>query len=239
MKHGPLIVVGLLVAAASSWSAIILGPVIQWNDLQPFKDETTGALYPARRPGLAEQGLEVFRSQGCFHCHSQNVRSAGLASDLKQGLGARRTVALDFLYDSVVMPGEVRLGPDLANFGARARKGQGADTNALVSSVLSRLYNPQSKLPGSMMPRYPWLFEVRPKGSVADPLAIKPDNGVTLGAGEELVPKPEAVALAHYLLSLDSNVSIFEAPIPAPPKPNGATNEVANAGATTNVTSKP
>ena len=239
MKHGPYIVVGLLLAAATSWSSIILAPVIQWNDLQPFKDDTTGALYPARRPGLAEQGLEVFRAQGCFHCHSQNVRSAVVSSDLKQGLGARRTVALDFLYDRVVMPGEVRSGPDLANFGARARKGQGADTNALVSSVLARLYNPQSKSPDSMMPRYPWLFEIRPKGSISDPLAIKPESGVKLGAGEELVPKPEAIALAHYLLSLDSNVSIFEAPIPAPPKPKATTNEVAAGGGATNVTSKP
>ena len=39
--------------------------------------------------------------------------------DLARGWGRRRTVAEDFLFDSPVMPGSQRVGPDLANVGAR------------------------------------------------------------------------------------------------------------------------
>ena len=37
----------------------------------------------------------------------------------ERGWGKRRTVAEDFLYDYPVMLGQQRIGPDLANIGAR------------------------------------------------------------------------------------------------------------------------
>lgn len=218
MKHGPLILVGLLLAAASSWSAIVLSPAIQWSDYQPAKDDNTGTYYPGRRPGLAEQGREVYRANGCYHCHTQNVRRKGLGQDIENGAGPRRTVALDFLFDEQVMPGEFRFGPDLANFGARARKGIGADTNALVSSVLAKLYNPRSGQVGSSMPGYEFLFEVRkPTPSDAGNI-VKVETTDTVPPGQAIIAKHSAVALAHYLLSLDSTVSVFESPVPQPPK---------------------
>ena len=39
--------------------------------------------------------------------------------DMARGWGKRRTVAEDFLFDSPVMPGSQRVGPDLANVGLR------------------------------------------------------------------------------------------------------------------------
>lgn len=237
MKHGPFIVVGLLLASASSWCGMVLAPMIQWKDLQPEKDEATATFYPSRRSGLAEQGSEVYRANGCFHCHTQVIRGRGLGKDLEKGLGTRRSVAIDFLHDHTVMPGETRLGPDLANFGVRSRKA--GDTNGVLSlqSILVNLFNPRSVNPASMMPAYPGLFEVRSVGRTPSPdaLALPPGSGV--GSGLEVLPKPEALALAAYLSSLDSQKSVFVAPVPKPVKKGGeagGTNAVAGAVAGTN-----
>jgi hypothetical protein len=40
-------------------------------------------LYPTPRPGLAQQGLEVYRAQGCAYCHSQQVRQSGTRFELE------------------------------------------------------------------------------------------------------------------------------------------------------------
>jgi cbb3-type cytochrome oxidase cytochrome c subunit len=37
-----------------------------------------GELYPQARPGLAAQGREVYRANGCVSCHSQQVRQSGV-----------------------------------------------------------------------------------------------------------------------------------------------------------------
>ncbi len=218
MKHGPFIVVGLLLASASSWCGMVLAPLVQWLDLQPQKDDATATYYPSRRSGLAEQGSEVYRAMGCFHCHTQVIRARGFGRDLENGLGTRRSVAIDFLYDHTVMPGETRLGPDLTNFGVRSRKA--GDTNGVLSrqSILVKLFNPRSVNSASIMPSYPELFEVRKIGKMPSPeaLALSPGSGVE--SGLEVVPKPEALALAAYLSSLDCRKSVFEAPVPKPVK---------------------
>jgi ribosomal protein L7/L12 len=33
----------------------------------------SGATYPVARPGLARQGLDVYRANGCVYCHSQQI----------------------------------------------------------------------------------------------------------------------------------------------------------------------
>jgi cytochrome c oxidase cbb3-type subunit II len=63
--------------------------------------------------------------------------------------GVRRSVAADFLYDSPVQLGSVRVGPDLANVGARLGN---ADWQLL------HLYAPQSVVKNSAMPPFRFLF---------------------------------------------------------------------------------
>ncbi len=221
MKHGPFILVGLLLASASSWCGMVLAPLVQWRDLQPEKDEGTATYYPSRRSGLAEQGSEVYRAMGCFHCHTQIIRGRGLGMDLEKGLGTRRSVAIDFLYDHTVMPGETRLGPDLANFGVRSRKA--GDTNGALArrSILVKLFDPRSVNSASIMPSYAHLFEVRKISRTPSPEALVLSPGAGAQSGFEVVPKPEAIALAAYLTSLDSQKSVFVAPVPKPVKKGG------------------
>ncbi len=218
MKHCPFIIVGLFLASTVSWCGMVLGPLLQWLDLQPQKDESTASYYPSRRSGLAEQGAEVYRAMGCFHCHTQIVRGKGLGTDLEKGLGTRRSVVLDYLYDHTVMPGENRIGPDLANFGVRSRIA--GDTNGVLArrTILTKLFNPRAVLPKSNMPAYRELFEVRRAGASPsdESLTLPPGSGVE--SGYEVVAKAEAIALAAYLSSLDCQKAVFEAPVPKPAK---------------------
>jgi cbb3-type cytochrome oxidase cytochrome c subunit len=147
--------------------------------------------------------------------------------DMARGWGKRGSVAEDFLYDSPVQPGAMRIGPDLANIGLRQ-----SDANW----HLRHLYAPTSEVKGSTMPPYRFLFEVRKVERQASNMAITLAKEYGPPAGYEVVPKPEAQALVAYLLSLKSDAPLFVAPLsvasaPAPSTNNptgGATNAPAN-----------
>ena len=82
MKHGPLIFLGVFFTLATSWCGLIFAPQLQLGSQQPVKLEATGQLYPPARPGLAQQGAEVYRANGCVYCHSQQVRQSDSEFDL-------------------------------------------------------------------------------------------------------------------------------------------------------------
>jgi cbb3-type cytochrome oxidase cytochrome c subunit len=136
------------------------------------------------------------------------VEVVPLGPDIARGWGNRRTVSLDFLLDDTVMPGSLRVGPDLANIGMRR-----ADPNW----QLRHLYNPRSEVEGSPMPAYRFLFEERKLGPgqapSRDALQFEAGNKSAPPAGVEIVPKPEARALVAYLLSLNANAHLFETPM--------------------------
>jgi cbb3-type cytochrome oxidase cytochrome c subunit len=284
MNYGPLVFLTAFLALSASWFGFVLAPQIQLGRQQPESSVVNKAqLYPQGRPGVARQGAEVYRANGCASCHSQQVRQTGVMADivltdaganpvgladelmnanlgltnltgpgLAGGLpkaivrgvpvdqgrsvvgilktagakgdlqivpvgpdiarrwGARRTVAADFIYDSPVMLGSQRIGPDLANVGARW-----PDANW----HLRHLYAPRLEVPGSPMPPARYLFERRKITGhpSADALQLSPE--LAPPPGFEIVPKPEARALVAYLLSLRIETPLAEAPAPAPPAP--------------------
>ena len=293
MNHGPLIFLAAFFALASSWCGFVLTPQLQIGRLQ--QTNTVGsatAAYPVARSGLARQGLEVYRANGCACCHSQQVGQTGTAleigltdagtnqavtlaallklaapredqevvltpmpalaavrgnsnaptlpagrallrsssreaanaavatlnatgakaqlwivpvgPDIARGWGKRRTVAEDYLFDSPVMPGSQRVGPDLANVGARL-----PDANW----HLLHFYAPQLQVKGSTMPPYRFLFEKRKVERRVSPDALVLPAELTPAPGYEVVPKPAAKALAAYLLSLRADAPLFNAPL--------------------------
>lgn len=291
MNYGPLIFLAAFFALASSWFGFVLTPQMQVGQLQQTNTVPDGVTYPLGRPGLAKQGLDVYRANGCAACHSQQVRQTGITSevrlteigtnqaavvkaiaavksgfsdtdlkgalpltvlqtdekpssdalakalgaagakaevwilplgpDIARGWGKRRTIAEDFIFDSTVMLGSQRIGPDLANVGSR-----------LPDSTwhLLHLYNPKM-VPGSPMPPYRFLFEKRriERTRSADALALTAE--LAPEPGYEIVPKPEARALAVYLASLQANEPLFETPLTVPAPAPASTNAPA-AGAT-------
>ena len=189
-----------------SWLGLVLAPNLQLGGQQPEPNEKTGQLYPQARSGFAHQGAEIYRANGCFYCHSQQVAPKNSGTDSERGWGSRRTVAADYLFDSPVMAGSQRIGPDLANIGARQ-----PDENFL----LLHLYNPKSTMVGgrkSNMPSYPYLFEKRKISGKISPEALKFPVTFTSENGYEIIPRREAIALVAYLKSLQSETPLFELP---------------------------
>ncbi len=219
MNPGPLLFLATFLMMSVSWFGFVLMPQVQIGR-QP-QVEVDGQLYPSMRPGMARQGEQVYRANGCFYCHTEQVRPKGFGSDVERGWGGRpgvvQSVAQDYLYDRPVMLGSQRIGPDLANIGRR-------QTNELA--LLMHIYNPQLTMPKSVMPSYKFLFETRKLGAgrsaSADALPV-----ANAAPDEEVVPTDDAHALAAYLLSLHSDGILFETPPPPAPatnKPAGATN---------------
>jgi len=130
-------------------------------------------------------------------------------ADIARGWGLRRSVADDFLYDYPVQLGSMRVGPDLANVGARL-----PDANW----QLLHLYAPQSVVKNSMMPPFRFLFETRKIGDAPSPDALNLPKELAPPAGCEVVPTDEAKNLVAYLLSLRTDVPLYDAPF-SPPVP--------------------
>jgi hypothetical protein len=130
--------------------------------------------------------------------------------------GVRRSVATDFLYDSPVQLGSQRIGPDLADVGARLGN---ADWQLL------HLYAPQSVVKNSAMPPFRFLFETKKIGAAPSSDALNLPKEFAPPAGYEVVPKTEAKQLAAYLLSLRADAPLYEAPFTPP---QTSTNAPAN-----------
>lgn len=197
MKNGPLFFLGLFFVLALSWAGLVLGTQAQLGDLAPHYDDNEGKAFPERAPGLAAQGLLVYQDLGCAACHTQQVRRPDFGADKARGWGERQSVARDYVHQSRPQLGAMRIGPDLANFGARAEKnGQTAAT------LLAYLYNGHEG-----MPAYRFLFEQHQVVGESSAKALKGGAPV----GYELVPTHRAEALVAYLLSLKQSYEFSEA----------------------------
>ena len=232
MNNGPLLFLGLFASLAISWVTFVLGPQAQMGNLQPAATVAAlPAVYPNTAPGLARQGAEVYRANGCVYCHTQQVRPKELGSDLAHGWGIRRSVAHDYIFDGTVMLGAQRLGPDLANAGLRMD----------ATAALARLWEPRAlnnlDAGHSIMPAYKYLFDVRKIGRAPSPDALVTGSAFAAPPGYEIVPRPAALALAAYVASLRQEVYLFEAP--PPPGSPAATALTAATNAPTGGTNAP
>lgn len=135
-------------------------------------------------------------------------------ADISRGWGVRRSVATDFLYDSPVQIGSQRIGPDLADLGARF---------GTASMQLLHLYAPQSVVKNSPMPPFRFLFVTKKAGDVPSPDALQLPNGFAPPDGYEVVPTEDAKNLVAYLSSLRADAPLYEAPFTPP---QVATNQI-------------
>src|ERR1051325_10735871 len=83
MKFGPLVFLAAFLALSASWCGFVLTPQIQLGrEVQETNSVNKAELYPQGRPGIARQGLEVYRANGCAYCHSQQVQQNGTLVDV-------------------------------------------------------------------------------------------------------------------------------------------------------------
>ena len=111
---------GLFGTFAFSWIGLTVIPNWQIGHLDPQMDEEGTDIYPAPKSGMAERGRHVYTANGCFYCHSQQVRPDYVASDIDRKWGERRSAPRDYIFARPVLLGKTRMGPDLSNVGKRA-----------------------------------------------------------------------------------------------------------------------
>ena len=97
---------------------------------------------------LELEGRDIYIREGCYTCHSQMIRpfrseTARYGDYSKAG---------EFVYDHPFQWGSKRTGPDLAREGTGSLK-------RMDSWHYNHMMDPASISTGSIMPRYPWLFE--------------------------------------------------------------------------------
>ena len=65
MKNGFVIFLAAFVVLLASWSAFVLGPQLQLGGAKQVAVLNSSDVYPINRPGEANQGLQVYRANGC------------------------------------------------------------------------------------------------------------------------------------------------------------------------------
>lgn len=94
-----------------------------------------------------EQGRQIYVAEGCWHCHSQQVRPVS-KEDLRWGPVSHAREYQNALQRPVLF-GTRRVGPDLFREGARRSN----------DWHLAHFYKPTNVVPTSVMPEYPWFFD--------------------------------------------------------------------------------
>ncbi len=94
---------------------------------------------------LELQGRDIYIREGCNACHSQMVRPFRWETE-RYGEYSK---AGEYVYDHPFLWGSKRTGPDLHRVGKKYPD----------SWHYYHMYDPTSTSQGSLMPRYPWLYE--------------------------------------------------------------------------------
>ena len=146
-------------------------------------------------PALQLAGRDVYVREGCYGCHSQQIRPFRSETE-RYG---PYSVAGEFVYDRPFQFGSKRTGPDLARVGKR------------YSDDWHRIHmiNPRDVVPESNMPGYPWLADALLDGELmttklralrmlGDPYS---DEDIA-SAADDVAGKTEMDALIAYLQNL-------------------------------------
>lgn len=193
MNNESALLAGGMTMLALATSALVVVPYLQLKDIKP-----TEGLKPYTAAQL--RGREVYIANGCIYCHSQQPRDSSFAPDDKRGWG-RVSVAGDYYYDNPHLLGTMRTGPDLMNIGVRQPS---ADWH------LGHLYQPRAYVSGSIMPSYPFLFDVKNDAEPGDkPITLPPGYAPP---NKVVVPTAAALDLVAYLQSLNRTGAVLPAP---------------------------
>ena len=141
-------------------------------------------------------GKKSFIANGCVACHTQQVRNV----DMDNVWGSRPGIPADyagisrtdFWTNTATLMGTERTGPDLTNIGTRQPS---------LAWNLLHLYQPRTVVEKSIMPAYPWLFEIKNELGEKDVEVVVPD-AYRKGITGRIVATQEALNLVAYLQSL-------------------------------------
>jgi len=186
-KLGALIVLIVLVISVGGFVEVI--PLITSAAAKQ------GAVHIAPRMPLEQVGFDVYEREGCYLCHSQQIRPFRSETE-RYG---PYSLAAESQYDHPFQWGSKRTGPDLARVGGR------------YSDEWHRLHlhNPRDVVPESNMPGFPWLSSAKIDGAllqrklrVLRMLGTPYTDADIAAAPAAVADKTEADALIAYLQSL-------------------------------------
>jgi cytochrome c oxidase cbb3-type subunit I/II len=135
---------------------------------------------------LELQGRDIYVREGCYTCHSQMIRPFRSETE-RYGEYSK---AGEFIYDHPFQWGSKRNGPDLHRIGGKYPD----------SWHYHHMLEPSLMSPGSLMPKYPWLFvddldtAITPaKIRAMITLGVPYDDGFDLVANDHLMRQSEEI----------------------------------------------
>ncbi|HEY4327563.1 MAG TPA: cbb3-type cytochrome c oxidase subunit II [Mucilaginibacter sp.] len=166
--------------------------------LPALNEEKNNVPLPGSKALTADEmaGKGIYIQEGCIACHTQQVRDV----DMDKMWGSRPGIPADYARikrtdvwrNTAMLMGSERTGPDLTNIGVR---------QSSQDWLLLHFYNPRSVVAQSIMPAYPWLFEVKDYAFPGDVVVHVPDE-FRKGITGQIVATKEALQLVAYLKSL-------------------------------------
>jgi cytochrome c oxidase cbb3-type subunit 2 len=124
--------------------AISIGGLVEIAPLFLISDTTEKVDGVRPYTPLEQMGRDIYIREGCYTCHSQMIRPFR-DEQLRYG---HYSLAAESKYDHPFQWGSKRTGPDLARVGGKYSN----------EWHVQHLIEPQSVVPESVMPNYPWLL---------------------------------------------------------------------------------
>lgn len=145
------------------------------------------------------KGLHIYVAENCMACHTQQVRNI----EMDNTWGKRPSIPSDYYFSkqrqdlwrqSPSILGSERTGPDLTDVGKRQPG---------IEWHLLHLYNPRIVVKESIMPSYPWLFDLKEASEIKDSEQVVPVPPEFLNTtSKKVVATQRAMDLVAYLQSL-------------------------------------
>lgn len=132
------------------WSTVVvlIGGIIEIVPTLMVKSNTPTIASVKPYTPLELEGRDIYIREGCNACHSQMIRPFPTEVLRYDPAGKQYSLPGEYVYDHPHLWGSKRTGPDLMRVGGKYPD----------SWHYNHMMDPTSMSPGSIMPRYPWLF---------------------------------------------------------------------------------
>lgn len=124
--------------------AVVIGGLVEIVPMWLVKENVPTIASVKPYTPLELLGRDIYIREGCVGCHSQMIRPFRSETE-RYGEYSK---AGEFVYDHPFLWGSKRTGPDLHRVGGKYPD----------AWHYRHLFDPRDTSPGSIMPRYPWLF---------------------------------------------------------------------------------
>lgn len=104
MKNGFVIFLAAFAVLLASWTAFVLGPQLQLGREKQAPVLNSAEVYPRTRPGEANQGLQVYRANGCAACHTEQVQQDGVACEVMLTSVGKNPAVIEKQINAVFAP---------------------------------------------------------------------------------------------------------------------------------------